>query len=455
MEVYEVEVLDSLSQFLNFTAVGLTSYLALKVASNLHLNIGKNNQTFKDYFKHIYVRGQTGTGKTTFLLNLIHEFKKYGTVIFICYKDQKTADELLNTFDNNDRDYVVYIDPTIENYKIGFSMFGDSRSNLKNELYVNSMIDIYKTLWGDAIGASSEDIFRMIGLGVAEMNPRTPLEIYKCLMLEYEDYRTEIANKTNNPIVKDFFIWEMPKKLNNHSVMNPPKNKQRRIVGSPVLLYTLCQEKPLFSLEKEINSGKVIIANFNQEKLGAENASFLASLFFSQIQIIGFTREDKSMPVFVIADEFQDYINDSFETFLSQARSFNMSLTLAHQYGSQVPRNIQAAIDGNVASKYYFRCGKEDAINLRPVLDEDIEVEDLVKLKDYYYVRDIIVKGKKQPMKIRKAPPPPKTYNNREYIIKNSIKQYGAWKGDIEKSIKKRLDLEEVNQNENKGGIEF
>lgn len=448
-----MEVLDSLSQFLNFTAVGLTSYLVLKTASNFCFSIGKNNQTFKDLLKHIYIIGQTGTGKTTFILNRIHEYKKHGAVVFICYKDQKTAYELLDTFDDEEKDRVIYIDPSNQSKIIGFNIFGNSRSSIKNELYVNSMIDTYKTLWGDSIGASSEDIFRMVGLGVAEMDVRTPLEIYKCFVTEFEEYRNLVQETTKNLIVKNFFEYELPEKIKTHSVMNPPKNKQRRIVGSPTLLYILCQSEPKFNLEKEVNEGKIIIANFNQEKLGAENASFLASLFFSQLQIIGFTRRDKTMPIFVVADEFQDYINDSFETFLSQARAFNMSLTLAHQYRAQVPRKIQHAIDGNVASRYYFRIGKADAKELSPFLDEDIDKEKLVDMEDYHYLREIIVDGKKQPLRIKKAPKPRETYNNRAYIINNSINKYGVSKRDIDYDIRLRLgDIKEQVQ-DSQGGI--
>ncbi|WP_312907991.1 type IV secretory system conjugative DNA transfer family protein [Tissierella praeacuta] len=447
-----MEILNSLVQYLKYGSLGLSYYLTLKFALEFSNTCGGDNQTLKDLLKHIYVIGQTGTGKTTFILNRVHEYKKYGSVVFICYKDQKTAHELLDTFNDEEKDRVVYIDPTYSNNKIGFNMFGDSRSSIKNELYINSMIDTYKTLWGDSIGASSEDIFRMIGLGVAEMKIRTPLEIYKCLVEEFEEYRILVEKTTKNPIVKNFFTHELPKKVTNHSVINPPKNKQRRIVGSPILLSTLCQSNPKFNLEKEVNDRKIIIVNFNQEKLGAENASFLASLFFSQLQIIGFTRKNKSVPIFVIADEFQDYINDSFETFLSQARAFNMSLTLAHQYKSQVPPKIQNAIDGNVASRYYFRVGKADAKELSVFLDEGIEKDKLVNMKDYHYLREIIVDGKKQPMKIKKAPKPQETFSNRDYIMNNSAAKHGVSKREIDLDIRRRFGEVEDKVND-LGGI--
>lgn len=436
-----LEMLRQLYNFLVYAGASI-SYGALLLAyfQFIEPNLpGSSNQTLKDLLKHIYIIGQTGTGKTTFLLNKIHEYKKHGSVVFICYKDQKTADELLDTFSDEEKDRVIYIDPSMPNQKIGFNIFGDARTEIKNELYVNSMIDTYKTIWGDAIGASTEDIFRMLGLGVAEMEIRTPLEIYKCLSKEFDEYRESIVNKTKNIIVKNFLKYEFPDKLKNFGMIAPPRNKQRRIVSSPVLLHTLCQSNPLFNLEKEVNEGKIIIANFNQEKLGAENARFLSSLFFSQLQIIGFTRKDKKTPIFVVADEFQEYINPSFETFLSEARSFNMSLTLAHQYRKQITYEIKSAIDGNVASNYTFRVGREDVDEVTKYLDENMKKK-FKDLRDYVCMQEIISNGQKQPAVIKKAPPPPKTYNNREYIIKNSLDKYGIAKKYIERDILKRFE---------------
>lgn len=445
-----MDFLNDINKYINYSMLGVAYIASLKVGLDISKKFRGNSKNLKDLLKHIYVIGQTGTGKTTFLLNEINEYKNHGAVVFIVYKDQDTCNDLLDIIDDETRERVILLDATHPRWKVGFNMYGDDRSSIKNELYVNSMIDTYKTLWGEqSIGASSEDIFRMIMLGVAEMDIRTPLEIYKCLMPEYDDYRDLVESRTENLIVKDFFVNELAEKIKNHAVINPPKNKQRRIVGSPTLLYTLCQTNPLFSMERELNEGKIIIANFNQEKLGAENASFLASLFFSQLQIIGFTRKDKSTPILVLADEFQDYINSSFITFLSQARSFNMSLTLSHQYTSQVPKPIQHAIEGNVASRYYFRVGKTDAQELGKFLDEDFDKDMLVNMKDYHYLSEVIVDGKKQAMKIEKSQKPPKAYDNRKYIIKNSIEKYAVNKDSIDKDVRERLGYGEMEE----GGI--
>ncbi|MBO8161350.1 MAG: hypothetical protein H0Z24_06900 [Thermosipho sp. (in: Bacteria)] len=445
-----MEILLLLNKLLFYSLMGILGYQGLSLVGELSLS----KQTLEDYLKHIYIIGQTGAGKTTFIINKVLEFMDYGTVIFISYKDQKTSNELLESIPDKHKDDVIYIDPTHPSIKIGFSMFGKEKSDFKNILYVDSMINIYKAIWGDAIGASSEDIFRMIGLGVAEMDIRTPIEIYNCLNEDNWEYRKQILEKTSNPIVKDFFTWDLPKKLKNQNSISPPRNKQRKIVSNPIIRYTLCQSNPKLNLEKEISRKRLIIANFNQEKLGPETAPFLASMFLSQVQIIGFTRKDKSVPIFIVADEFQDYVNSSFEKILSQARSFNISFTLAHQYMKQIPEFLINAIDGNVANKYYFRTGLKDARYLERFI-EPFTADDLVNLPNYTYLVEKIAKGKKQSIKREKAPRPPKKYNNAKYIKKRSLELYGVPKKIIDRDINIRLGIKGNNNTKIEREVEW
>jgi len=42
-------------------------------------------------------------------------------------------------------------------------------------------------------------------------------------------------------------------------------------------------------------------------------------------------KEDRS-DYFLYIDEFQNYVTDSIESILSEARKYRLSLTMAHQY---------------------------------------------------------------------------------------------------------------------------
>jgi hypothetical protein len=61
------------------------------------------------------------------------------------------------------------------------------------------------------------------------------------------------------------------------------------------------------------------------------------------------------------ADEFQSFATDSFALILSEARKYGLTLTLAHQYLSQLPDQLRSAVFGNAGSIIACRAGAEDA----------------------------------------------------------------------------------------------
>lgn len=73
---------------------------------------------------------------------------------------------------------------------------------------------------------------------------------------------------------------------------------------------------------------------------------------------------------FLYIDEFQNYVTDSIESILSEARKYRLGLVIAHQYIGQLQKsdaltksnlNLKDAIFGNVGSMMSYKIGPEDA----------------------------------------------------------------------------------------------
>lgn len=73
---------------------------------------------------------------------------------------------------------------------------------------------------------------------------------------------------------------------------------------------------------------------------------------------------------FLYIDEFQNYVTDSIESILSEARKYRLGLIVAHQYIGQLHKsdaltksdiNLKDAIFGNVGSMMSYKIGPEDA----------------------------------------------------------------------------------------------
>lgn len=71
---------------------------------------------------------------------------------------------------------------------------------------------------------------------------------------------------------------------------------------------------------------------------------------------------------FLYIDEFQNYVTDSIESILSEARKYRLSLNMAHQYLAQIDSsgkksgvNLKDAVFGNVGTIMSYKIGAQDA----------------------------------------------------------------------------------------------
>jgi type IV secretory pathway TraG/TraD family ATPase VirD4 len=82
-------------------------------------------------------------------------------------------------------------------------------------------------------------------------------------------------------------------------------------------------------------------------------------MIVTKFQIEAMTRADipenerKDFGLYV--DEFQNFATDSFATILSEARKYQLSLTMANQYVAQMTESVQNAVFGNVGTMISFQ----------------------------------------------------------------------------------------------------
>ena len=120
-----------------------------------------------------------------------------------------------------------------------------------------------------------------------------------------------------------------------------------------------------------MDNSKILIVNLSKGKIGEDASSLLGSMIVTKFQIEAMTRADipeherKDFGLYV--DEFQNFATDSFATILSEARKYQLSLTMANQYIAQMTEGVQDAVFGNVGSMIAFQVGPRDASILTEV----------------------------------------------------------------------------------------
>jgi len=113
-----------------------------------------------------------------------------------------------------------------------------------------------------------------------------------------------------------------------------------------------------------IRQNKIFLADLSKGTLGESTSHLLGSIIVSQIQLAAMRQAQ--LPVAqrtafsLFVDEVQNFTTGAFSTILSEARKYKLRLTLAHQFVSQLPQDIQKAVFGNVGTLVFFAMSPDD-----------------------------------------------------------------------------------------------
>ena len=184
-------------------------------------------------------------------------------------------------------------------------------------------------------------------------------------------------------------------------------------------------KKGLFSLKDAVKD-KILLVRLPQGQLGRSKVSLIGSLLLSQIHLECLKR-DPSIPYCIYIDEVHSFTAETIEEMLSGLRKFNVHITVAHQYVTQLKTELFDSLMGNCAQRHVFRVSPEDARRFQKDLGftGDINLEDL----DNYIYRTFPwhngdLKNKVEPLGESRRPSTPKRIKNNthQFYCKRIIK---------------------------------
>lgn len=360
----------------------------------------------EDRMRHFYVIGQTGTGKTNIMLNMITQDIKNGDGC--CYIDPHGTDiqTILSRIPKERIDDVIYFDPAYTARPMGLNMLEyDPRYPEQKTFVVNEMMGIFNKLFDMKVGGGAmfEQYFRNSAFLVMEdpESGSTLLEITR--VLGDKEFRDMKLAKCKNPIIKQFWV-SAEQTTGDQSLANfVPyiSSKFDNFISNDIMRPVVLQQNSVFNFRKIMDEKKILLVNLSKGRLGDINANLIGLVLVGKIQMAALSRVDmfgKPMNDFYLyIDEFQNITTDSIASILSEARKYRLSLNIAHQYISQLEENIKNAVFGNVGSMAVFRVGTEDATFLEPKFKEKFTAHDITKLDNYNAYMSMLVKG--QPTK--------------------------------------------------------
>ena len=356
-----------------------------------------------DRRRHMYVIGQTGTGKTGLLKNMIRQDILSGEGLAVMDPHGELAQWALTVIPAERQKDIVWFDPGDVSRPFGLNMleFDPQRPEQKT-LVVNELLAIFKKLFlAETMGPVFDQYFRNATLLLLDDYAHeipTLTDINRVLV--DKEYRKDKLSRETNLIVKDFWEKEAEQVKGEAALSNIAPyitSKINGFVADEFINPIVKQQRSTINFREAMDQKKIILVNLSKGKLGELNSSLIGLVIVGKLLIAALSREDISQEqrndFFLYMDEFQNFTTDSISSILSEARKYRLNLVVAHQFIKQLDEKIVNAVVGNVGSTIVFRVGADDAEYLEKQFLPVFTKEDLMNIDNFNAYVKLLVGG--------------------------------------------------------------
>lgn len=402
-----------------------------------------------DRRRHLYTVGQTGTGKSVFLQEMIRQDIESGKGVGVIDPHGDLIDKILSIIPKERIGDVILCDPSDLERPLGLNMLEyDPNYPEQKTFIVNELINIFDKLYNlHATGGPMFEQYTRNALLLLMDDPEeraTLMEVPK--VLSDSDFRERLLSKCKNIVVRDFWEKEAEKAGGEAALANIVPyitSKFNVFVANEYTRPIIGQSKSTIDFKEIINEKKILLVNLTKGRLGDINSSLLGLVVIGKILMATFARvdmsEDERKDFYLYIDEFQNFTTDSIQTILSEARKYRLCLTITHQFIGQLTEKIRDAVFGNVGSMVVFRVGADDAKYLAIQFDPIFSETDLVNIDNFSAYLKILVGGKTtKPFNIKTFPPVSGDLAKAKIIRELSRLKYGRQRESVEENILKR-----------------
>lgn len=319
-----------------------------------------------DRVRHTHLIGASGTGKSNLLLNLICQDIANGDGVGVLDPHGDLVDDILARIPPDRINDVVLVDPSDEDYSVGFNILS-AHSDLEKTLLASDLVSVFQRLstsWGDQMGSVLQNAI----LAFLESREKGTLADMRRFLVDI-DYRDRFLETVQDPDVVYYWRKTFPQLTGNRSI-GPVLTRLETFLSPKSIRYMVSQRANKLDFANILDSGKIFLAKLSQGQIGRENAFLMGSLFVAKFQQTAMSRQrmakEARRDYWLYIDEFHNFITPSMAEILTGARKYRLGLTLAHQELRQLQRDseVAGAVMSNSHTRVVFRVGDEDARKL-------------------------------------------------------------------------------------------
>ena len=414
----------------------------------------------EDRRRHAYIIGQTGTGKSSLLSNLIEQdiLCKEGVGVLDPHGD--LIEDILGKIPKERIDDVIIFDPASLKRAVGLNMLEyDSRFPEQKTFIINELIGIFDKLYD--LKQTGGPMFEQYTRNALMLLMDDPSETYTLLevpkVFTDDSFRKYLVSKCKNSLVREFWTEQAEKVGGETSLKNMGPyitSKFDAFIQNDFLRPILGQVKSTFNFREILDGKKIFLVNLSKGRIGETNSSLLGLIIASKLAMAAFSRidveEEKRNDFYLYIDEFHNFATESISTILSEARKYRLCLTVSHQFIGQLIPKIRESVFGNVGTIISFRIGAEDAEFVKKEFEPIFSIIDLINVDNFnFYIRPIIDGQTTKAFNVKTYPPfqgdKERAWDIKEYYSLT----YGRDRELVDEEINKRIIVlkEKINYN--------
>lgn len=324
----------------------------------------------EDRQRHMFLVGQTGTGKSTLLKTIFTQDVASGTGCALIDPHGDLALEVLGEIPGHRIDDVAVLDPSDTERPVAFNPFYRVPKD-EQSLVASNITATFKHIWHASWGPRLEYIlFNAVAALVAAPDHLRPSFLAIPLLLVRKDYRDRVVSCVEDAVVRRFFVEEFDRWNDRQRAeyLGAVQNKIGQFLASPFVRNVIGQWKPTIDINEILATSKVLIVRLPKGVLGEEPANLLGSLIVSGFQQAAMRRaavpEQDRHDFHLHIDEFTNFTTSAFAGMLSEIRKYGLSVCPTSQFLDQIPTDVLSALLGNVGTLIVFRVSASDAETL-------------------------------------------------------------------------------------------
>ena len=361
--------------------------------------------TDEDRRRHLYIIGQTGTGKSTLMKAMLRQDIESGKGVCLIDPHGEFAEFVLSIVPQERANDVIYFDPGDIERPIGLNMLEmDPAHPEQKTMIIDELFGIMDKLYNlkETGGPMFEKYFKnslYLLLDDYEHDIPTISDISR--VLNDDDYRADKLSREKNPLVKEFWELEAEKATGDQALSSFSPyitSKLNNFIFNEFLRPIINQKKSAFNFREIMDSSKILVVNLSKGKIGDLNANFIGMLIVGKLLRAALSRIDiqderARTDFYLYMDEFQNFTTDSIATILSEARKYRLDMVIAHQFIKQLKENIRDAVFGNVGSIVTFRISPDDAEFMKNKFAPVFSEQDLMNIDNLNAYVSLLVNG--------------------------------------------------------------